>query len=375
MNAAGVREVGAIFRGELDRLGFKTSWIDGAAWNRAGHLLAERSGPGPKILLVGHLDTVFEPDSPFQKFRRIDDRTATGPGIIDMKGGDVIIVQALKALDAAGALAGMNITVVMTGDEEEAGRPLAMARKTLVDAAKGAAAAIGFEDGPADPRYAVTARRGTTSWELRVKGLPAHSSQIFRDDVGPAAVFEASRILNAFREKLAGEQYLTFNPGVILGGTSVEFDAAQARGTAFGKTNVTAAQTIVAGDLRTISASQLERAERTMREIVGASLPHTEAVITFGEGYPPLAPTDGNAKLLSLYDRASRDLGLGAVTAVSPDRAGAADVSFIAGEVPMILDGVGLMGHDDHTPGETADLSTLPSQTKRAALTLYRLTR
>jgi glutamate carboxypeptidase len=374
-NLAGVREVGAIFRARFDALGFKTSWVDGASWQRAGHLVAIHDGPGPRIVLIGHLDTVFEPDSPFQKFERIDARTARGPGIIDMKGGDVIIVHALQALKDAGALDTMNIAVVMTGDEEAPGRPLDRAREALVAAARGAAAAIGFEDGPGDPRYAVTARRGTASWELRVKGTPAHSSQIFQPEFGPGAIFEAARILDAFRGKLAGEEHLTFNPGVILGGTSVEFDAAQSRGTAFGKTNVTAEQTIVSGDLRTLSKPQLQHAEEVMRAAAAASMPHTQATLTFDEGYPPLAPTDGNARLLALYDRASQDLGFGAVTAVSPDKAGAADVAFVAGEATMIIDGVGLMGHDDHTPGETADLTTLPSQTKRAAVLLYRLSR
>lgn len=373
-NFAGVREVGAIFRASLDTLGFKTRWVDGAAFQRAGHLVAEHPGQGPRILLVGHLDTVFERDSPFQKFERLGATTAKGPGIIDMKGGDVIILQALAALDSAGALKDMDVTVVMTGDEEDGGRPLAKSREALVAAAKGADAAIGFEDGPGDPRFAVTARRGTVDWQLRVKGTAAHSSQIFREEYGYGAIFEAARILNLFREKMAGEEHLTFNPGVILGGTAAEYDAAQARGTASGKTNVIAGQTVVAGDLRTLSPAQLDRAITTLREITGTAAPKTEAAITFGEGYPPLAPSQGNAKLLAIYDRASRDLGFGPVAAVNPDRAGAADVSFIAGEAKMILDGVGLMGHDDHTPGETADLSTLPSQTKRAAITLYRLT-
>jgi len=372
-NFEGVRAVGAIFRGELDRLGFKAAWVDGSAWQRAGHLVAEHAGRGPKILLIGHLDTVFEPDSPFQKFERIDEKTARGPGIIDMKGGDVIIVQALKALDAAGVLKDMHVTLVLTGDEEDAGRPLSMARAALVAAAKGADVALGFEDGPGDPRYAVTARRGTTGWELRVKGTPAHSSQIFRDDFGPGAIFEAARILNGFREKMAGEPHLTFNPGVILGGTSVDFNRTQARGSAFGKTNVIAGQAVVSGDLRTLTNDQLERAQKTMRQVASQAMPHTQATITFDEGYPPLAPTAGNAQLLAMYDRASRDVGAGPVAAVSPDKAGAADVSFVAGDVKMILDGLGLMGHDDHTPGETADLSTLASQTKRAAITVYRL--
>lgn len=372
-NFAGVREVGKVFQQEFDALGFKTQWVDGTPFKRAGHLVAEHPAPGPKLLLIGHLDTVFEADSPFQKFERIDARYARGPGIIDMKGGNVIIVQAMKALQSIGALKSMNVVVVLTGDEEDAGEPLSVARAALTTAAEGAAAAIGFEDGPGDPKTAVVSRRGTTSWTLRVKGQPAHSSQIFRQDIGSGAIFEAARILNAFREQLAGQAHLTFNPGTIVGGTTVEHDAVQARGTAFGKTNVIAEHAVVNGDMRTLSPEQLAKAKQAMEAIVKTSLPHTEAMITFEDGYPPLAPTEGNRKLLALYDQASRDIGAGTVTAVDPDRAGAADVSFVAGQVKMILDGVGLMGSNDHTVKETADLQTLPSQTKRAAVFLLRL--
>ncbi|HEX5475831.1 MAG TPA: M20/M25/M40 family metallo-hydrolase [Vicinamibacterales bacterium] len=375
LNLPGVRKVGEIFRAEFDGLGFKTQWVEGAAFHRAGHLVANHPGPGPRILLIGHLDTVFAPDSPFQKFERLDADTAKGPGVIDMKGGDVIVVQAMKALRAAGLLKQLNVVVVMTGDEEESGRPLDLARKALIDAARGADVAIGFEDGPGDPRYGVTARRGDSSWALHVTGTDAHSSQIFRSDIGDGAVFETARILDGFRQQLAGEPHLTFNPGVILGGTAVTFDAAETRGTAFGKDNVIAKDAIVAGDLRTLSPEQLEHARTTMRSIVASSLPHTHATITFDDGYPPLPPTDGNARLLAMYSQASEDLGFGPVAAVSPDKAGAADVSFVAGEVKQIIDGVGLMGHDDHTPGETADLRTLPSQTERAAVLLARLAR
>jgi glutamate carboxypeptidase len=374
-NFAGVREVGRIFSEELGRLGFRTEWVDGAAFQRAGHLVATHPGQGPKVLLIGHLDTVFEADSPFQKFERLDARMARGPGVIDMKGGDVIIIQALKALEDAGLLDSMNLVVVMTGDEEESGRPLVRARAALVEAARGAAAAIGFEDGDGDPTHAVVARRGTTSWRLTVTGTPGHSSQIFSEPLGAGAIFEAARILNGFREKLAGQPHLTFNPGVVLGGTSLDFDPATARGMAFGKTNVIAERALVSGDLRALTNEQFESAKATMREVAAASLPHTHAEIVFDEGYPPLAPSDGNSRLLAIYDRASRDLGLGSVEAVSPDKAGAADVSFVAGVVPMIIDAVGLKGHDDHSAKETADLSTLSVQTKRAAVTIARVVR
>jgi glutamate carboxypeptidase len=374
-NFAGVRAVADLFRKELDALGFKTTWVDGAGFKRAGHLVADHPGKGPRIILIGHLDTVFERDSPFQTFRRIDDKTATGPGIIDMKGGDVIIIAALKALKAAHALGDMNVVVVMTGDEEDSGEPQAAARAALVDAAKGAQYALGFEDGPGDPRFAVTARRGTSSWTLRVKGKTGHSSQIFREELGYGANYELARILDGFRRKLAGEAHLTFNPSLVLGGTAVELDEVLSRGSASGKTNVIAATAVATGDLRTLSKEQLQHARETMKAVVAdAPLAQTEATLTFEDGYPSLPPTDGNARLLAEYDRASRDVGSGPVAAVSPDRAGAADVSFISGQVPSILDGIGLMGHDDHSPGETADLTTLPSQTKRAAILLYRLT-
>jgi glutamate carboxypeptidase len=373
-NLAGVRAVGDVFRKEFDNLGFVTRWVDGAAWHRAGHLIAEHPGPGRKVLLIGHLDTVFAPDSPFQSVQPIDADTARGPGIIDMKGGDVVIVQAMRALSITHALDTMHIVVVMTGDEEAPGAPLADARKALVEAADGAAVAIGFEDGDGDPAHAVVARRGTTSWVLRVTGTPAHSSQIFTPEIGTGAIFEAARLLNAFREQLGHEKHLTFNPGAIVGGTTADLDPSATKGSAFGKTNVVAEHAVVTGDLRALTSAQFAHAIEKMKHIVASASAHTSATLTFDEGYPPLAPSKGNDHLLALFDGASRDLGLGRVTAVSPDKAGAADVSFVAGEVPMILDAVGLKGHDDHTVGETADLRSLAMQAKRAAVLLERLT-
>jgi glutamate carboxypeptidase len=373
LNFAGVRRVGDIFRAQYDSLGFATRWVDGAAFHRAGHLVAEHPGPGPKILLIGHLDTVFEPSSPFQKFTMLNDSTATGPGVIDMKGGDVIALYALRALKDAGLLAKMNVTVVYHGDEEESGTPLSLARKALIDAAHGATAALGFEDAAGDPHTLVISRRGDDGWTLRTTGVPAHSSQIFTSEVGAGAVYEASRILDQFYQKLSSEQYLTFNPGLALGGTSVTPDSSGTEGSAAGKSNVVAKEMFVTGDLRTLSPEQLAHARKTMTDIVADHLPHTTAEITFADGYPPMAPTDGNRKLLAMYSKVSTDLGFWPVTAVDPSRAGAADVSFVASMVPMSVDGLGLSGHDDHTEKETADLRMLPVQTKRAAVLMYRL--
>lgn len=375
-NFAGVRRVGDALSGEFRQLGFTTRWIEGASWKRAGHLVAEwkGNGRGRKVLLIGHLDTVFEEDSPFQKFVRTTGDSVRGPGIADMKGGNVVMLLALRALKDAGTLDNLQITAVFTGDEEDSGNPIELARRDLIAAADWAEVAIGFENGPPDPHVAVVARRGSTGWLLRTSGVPSHSSQLFQPTVGSGAIYEIARILTAFHDSLSNEPKLTFNPGAIVGGTTVTFDSVQNRGTAFGKTNVVAESATVAGDLRALTPEQLERAKATMQRVTARHYPRTGARLTFDDGYPPFAPTEGNQRLLQIVDQASRDAGLPPVEAVDPLRAGAADISFVAGRVEMALDGLGLKGRSDHTVEETADLSMLAVQAKRAALLLHRLT-
>jgi glutamate carboxypeptidase len=135
MNLEGVRQTGDLFAAEFVTLGFEVEWIDGAPFARAGHLLATRERRGPKILLIGHLDTVFDTHSPFQAFEKVDENSARGPGTTDMKGGNVVMIQALRALDAAGVLDDISVKVVLTGDEELQGSPRELRIEALVRAA------------------------------------------------------------------------------------------------------------------------------------------------------------------------------------------------------------------------------------------------
>ena len=329
MNFDGVRKVGEVFYSKLDALGFEVRWVDGKKFGRSGHLVARHLGKkGLKLLLIGHLDTVFELTSPFQKFEMLNDTIARGPGIADMKGGDVVIVQALAALKEVGLLDDMDITVVMTGDEELSGRPLELARYELIEAAKVADIALGFENGDGNPGTANVARRSSSGWRLQVTGKPAHSSQVFKPSVGVGAIYEAARILNSFYETLAEEEYLTFNPGMMLAGTEVAYDQSISGGKASGKSNVVAKEAVVTGDIRAISPEQLRKTKEIMKTIASKNRPQTTAKITFGDGYPPLAPTEGNYRLLEHFSQVSEDLGFGSVTAVDPSAAGAADISF-----------------------------------------------
>ena len=380
MNLAGVKEVGMVFNEEFQKLGFETQWVDGKQFNRAGHLLASygvdsNNKNATKILMIGHLDTVFAKNSEFQKYTSLDKDRVAGPGITDMKGGDVIILSALQALKESGVLKNLQIKVMLMGDEEKRGSPYEVATKELIEAGQWADIAMGFEDGDGNPKTAVISRRGATGWKLKVKGRAAHSSQIFREKYGYGAIFEAARILDGFRTALSKEPNLTFNPGVIVGGTDVDFDKATAKGNAFGKSNVIPQTTIVNGDIRALSPEQLKNAQEIMKRIVSQNLEETSADIEFYPGYPPMAPNDGNRKLLAYYNDASEDLGFGKVLAVDPRKAGAADISFVANHVDMALDGLGLMGTGGHTIKEVANISTFVSQAKRAAVVMYRLSK
>ncbi|MBA6314348.1 M20/M25/M40 family metallo-hydrolase [Cellulophaga baltica] len=373
LNLEGVKEVGIVFKDAFDAINFKTNWIEmPAELNRAGHLFAETSGKkGKKLLLIGHLDTVFEKDSPFQKFEMINDSVAHAPGGNDMKGGNVIILYALKALHDNGLLKNAQIIAAFTGDEESTGKPLTISRKDLVAAAKESDIALGFETSTGF-NYATVARRGSSSWEVEVTGKRAHSSGIFNETAGAGAIFEMSRILNSFYEDVKGAEYLTFNPGVLLGGTFIDYDTKTGKGSAFGKTNVVAQTALVKGGLRFMSEEQKENARNKMREIVANNLPNTSATISFEDSYPAMGPTAGNLNLLKQLNQVSLDLNQGEVIAYDPGKRGAADTSFVAAYVDA-LDGLGTMGTGAHTPEETVNLNTIEALTKRTAILIYRL--
>jgi glutamate carboxypeptidase len=368
-NHAGVRQVGDVFARELAGLGFKTRWETlPPEVNRAGHLVAEHRGSkGKRLLLIGHLDTVLQGEA-----FRVDGDRAYGTGIADMKGGDVVIVEALRALEQAGALEGRQVIVVFTGDEEDTGEPQSVSRKALLDAAGRSDVALAFEG--AAPGVAVVGRRGIGSWRLQVSGEQAHSSGIFRENRGYGAIFEAARILERFRVDLR-EPYLTYNPSVIVGGTEVTYDEVAKSGTARGKTNVIPRDAQVEGDIRFLTPEQFERARERMTAIVADHLAHTSASIVVKKDFPSMAPTAGNEAVLATLDAVSRDLGYGPIVAQDPGERGAGDISFVCDGRLACLDGLGAMGENDHAPGEYVELGKLPMLTQRAALLIYRLTR
>ncbi|MBU1258053.1 MAG: M20/M25/M40 family metallo-hydrolase, partial [Alphaproteobacteria bacterium] len=373
MNLAGVKAVADMLRPEFERLGFAVTWQPMDAAKRAGHLIAVHKGRAgtTKMLLIGHLDTVFEPDSPFQKFERKGGASgadwARGPGVADDKGGVVTMLLALKAMQAAGTLKGANIEVVLTGDEEDSGDPISIARADLIAAGKRADVALDFEglsqeDGK---DMGSIARRSSNSWTLTATGKSGHSSGIFSASAGDGAIYELARIIVAFRKELP-EPNLTFNVGLIGGGQSADVDKDGVRIAVTGKTNIIPPIAVAKGDFRTLSEEQTARVRAKMEAIVGAGhLPGTSARIAFDMGYPSMAPTAGNRALLARLNRVNADLGLAQMPELDPLKRGAGDISFVAQDTDGLV-GLGVTSTGDHSPAEQADLSSMKRQAKRA---------
>jgi len=286
-----------------------------------------------------------------------------------MKGGDVILLYALKALAARGQLDAIDVTVVITGDEEATGRPLEVARRDLIDAARRTDVALSFEGGSRE--FASITRRGASGWLLRVTARQAHSAGVF-GGAGYGAIYEAARILTAFRDSIPREAGLTYNPGIIAGGADLVADTSGYAFQVAGKTNIIAPTAVVRGDLRFTTEEQKERTRARMRAIVAKSLPGATAEIGFDDSYPAMPLTAAGQAVLAQLDTVSRALGYPAVQALDASRRGAGDLSFVAPYIPGV-DGLGALGGGAHSPDEFVHLPSLEMQTARAALLMARL--
>ena len=376
LNIEGVTKVGAMLRAELEPLGFAVQWVDMRAAGRAGHIVATHKGDGrgKRMLLIGHLDTVFEPDSPFQRWERRG-TDGIGPGAGDDKGGMAVMIAALRAMQRAGTLRNADIMVVLTGDEEDTGNPIEVARRDLIAAGNWADVALDYEglvtDGGKD--MGSIARRSSGSWTVTVKARTGHSSGVFSGSAGYGANYELARILDAFRRELR-EDKLTYNVGLVGGGTSATLDEGRIRLQATGKTNIIAETAVARGDLRAIDAAQIARTREKMRAIVARPLPGASATISFDEdGYPPMAEKPGSHALLGKLNAVNRDLGLAVMEPLDPVKRGAADISFVAEDVDGGINGLGPASSGDHAPGETVDIASIWRQAKRAAILMSRL--
>lgn len=374
LNLQGVRRVGAIYQREFKALGFKTQWIEmPPSMNRAGHLFAYHHGNGKrKILLIGHLDTVFAKDSKFKRFRH-QGGYAKGPGSVDMKGGNAVMLFALKALAQSQQLENADIVVALMGDEESSGSPQEIARQDLKKAALGSIAALGFE-GAKDLHSVVTARRGIAIWKLDVRARAGHSSLIFTPKYAKGAILSMVVLLDDMIKLAKQFRDLTFNPGFIAGGRQLSFTQNPSRIHIKSKNNVISRQAKATGEVRYLYDKDLDGFTHTMQNKAQALTKPIAAdfYLVDGKGKPAMQPSARNIALYERLKKINQALKLGPLRMENPRFRGAADISYVA-QYTAALDGLGAIGKHEHSEQETLNIVKTQSATKRAALLIYQL--
>jgi glutamate carboxypeptidase len=321
----GVRRVAARMAEELDAMGATVAIDDD------DHVVAELDGDGEPLLLLGHTDTVWEEGTLASMPFRIEDGIAYGPGVYDMKGCLVVMVDAIER-----ARPGRRpLRVFLTADEEHGSRT---AREALREAASGVAAALVVEP-PTAAGHLKTARKGLGRFHVAITGRPAHAGTSLAE--GASAVQELAHQIIRLHELTDHDRGISVNVGVVHGGT---------------RENVVAAYADARLDVRVSERADVERMERILRRLK----PTVEGTSIEVDGEwtrPPLERSPGGARLFARAQVIGRELGLELEEASS---GGGSDANLVGALGVPVLDGLGAAGKGAHAHDEQILLDALP---------------
>jgi glutamate carboxypeptidase len=341
-NPAGGARVGELLAEELSSIsGVSVRTIPSASGRFAPHLVActraaQASSEGA-IAIIGHLDTVF-PQGTFEGFR-LDGAIARGPGVLDMKGGLVTAIEALRAVAAAGLADRMKVRFVIVS-EEEVGSP--ESEPILRQELAGAACALVLEAGRAADRI-ITARKGTGSLRVVATGKAAHAG--VAHDKGANAIWAIARFVDKAQAITDYARGVTVNVGKIGGGQSKNTVPDQAE------------CTLDFRFVRTADAEATAEALRAAAAEAAASVPGTTLTAHGGPSRTPLERTDENVALYREYAAHARAAGLG--DGESPLVGGGSDASTTSAMGIPSIDGLGPRGSGFHTKEELIEIATL----------------
>jgi glutamate carboxypeptidase len=297
-----------------------------------GNHLVVRSSAQPsaheQVLLVGHMDTVFPEDTDFNWYKADKDKSY-GPGVVDMKGGLVVGIYALKALDKLGLLKHIPVTFVFNSDEEIGSRS---SIDLIQKEANSSAFAFVLEAGGLENQI-VTGRKGNLTIELHVEGKAGHAAFASQDK--PSAILEMAHKIIEFESLNDFDKGITINVGKIDGGiganTIPEFSNAQV-------------------DFRFVDPSDLRNLEERVSEIAGKTVVQgTRCRVDFISGRPPMQQSPGNRKLFEITAGIANRMGY---PVKEEFRFGVSDANFIADLNVPVLDGLGPIGARDHSRDE-----------------------
>jgi glutamate carboxypeptidase len=307
-------------------------------------VIGRQAGTGPRILLIGHMDTVFEPGTAAARPFRVDDGRARGPGVSDMKGGLLAGLTALAALDAAGHRP--TVTFVANPDEE-IGSPFS--GPVIRGIARDHDAALVLECARANGDI-VSARKGIADLVVTIHGRAAHAG--VEPEKGRSAILAAARLVEALQALNGRWPTVTCNVGVIAGGT---------------RPNVVPETCRLEVDLRAASGAEFDAATAAMTELLSTTaVPDTTAEHEVTASHPPMEKSPATARLVALAVGMAGELGFELRDAAT---GGASDANTTASAGVPTLDGLGPIGGDDHAPPEWLDLeSVVPRTTLLAGL-------
>lgn len=347
---AGVDEVGAWVQGAFAELGARvevTPSVEPHGDTVTG-ILGDGDAAGPTVMLVGHMDTVFEPGTVAERpFRTVGGR-ALGPGVSDMKGGLLAGLYALRALRALGEADGagpdwlpVGRLVYVANPDEEIGSPVST--PVISAHAQDADVAFVLEGGRANGDF-VSSRKGIMDLELRIAGRAAHAG--VEPEKGRSAILEAAHKIQALHALNGRWPGVTVNVGVVRGGT---------------RPNIVPPETLLQVDLRAVRRPDLETAEAAVREIAASSaVPETTCEVRLMGRFWPMEKLERAERLVRTAIELAADLGF---TLKDAATGGASDANTTAGLGVPSIDGLGPIGGDDHAPGEYLELDSIVPRT------------
>lgn len=291
---------------------------------------------GPRVLMIGHTDTVFNPGTTVERPFRVDGERATGPGVSDMKGGLLIGTFAVEVLQEAGFDGFGSVTYVCNPDEE-IGSP--WSREYIRETAAEADVALVLE-GARENGDIVSARKGVTDYHIEVVGRASHAG--VEPERGRSAIVEAANEIIALQALNGRWPGVTVNVGVVHGGT---------------RTNVVAERCTLEVDVRSPQEETLSAVEAEIERILHEhTVPDVIVNVTVGKWHRPMEKKGGGARLAALAIQVADGLGFELQDAST---GGASDANTTSAAGVPTLDGLGPVGGDGHAPGEWIDLTSV----------------
>ncbi|MFI1717538.1 glutamate carboxypeptidase [Streptomyces sp. PanSC19] len=355
----GVNQIADWVQNRLTRLGFSVERIsfpphDG---HQAGDaLVARRKGTlseadgGRRILLAGHMDTVFEDGTAAARPFRIDGSTAYGPGVSDDKGGLLAGLTALEVLDEYGADAYDELVFLATPDEE-IGSP---ASRTLIEnTARDMHYGLGLECARENGDL-VIARKGVADFRLTITGRAAHAG--IEPERGANAALAAAHLIVRLQALNGHWDDVTVNVGVVRAGT---------------RANIVCSEAELRVEVRAATIADVRRVRQAIQEAADhPSVPGTSVSVEQLDLCPPMEDTPASRRMLEAARAAAGAVGIEVGAAAT---GGVGDANLIAGMGVATLDGLGPVGGADHTPKEWLDVTSVPHRIAVLAATVASL--